>query len=87
MHPPGQNLTNDGWETLYIDFSSAGYRSGVLSDHGLAVGAGVHDDLAVVHGERDQAAAQPASVAWNAVSTPRNRYSTGLSIWSWTIEC
>ena len=34
----------------------------MLSDHGLAVGAGVHVDLAVVHGEGDQAAAQPASV-------------------------
>ena len=46
----------------YIDFSSERHGSGVLSDHGLAVGAGVHVDLAVVHGEGDQAAAQPASV-------------------------
>ena len=33
----------------------------MLADDGPAVGAGVQDDLAVLHGEGDQAAAQPAS--------------------------
>ena len=34
----------------------------MLADDGPAVGAGVQDDLAVLHGEGDQATAQPASV-------------------------